>query len=367
MSHLAHRPPGLSPRALGFRMPAEWEPHAATWLAWPHNEGSWPGKLAAIPPVWVRMVEALATGEAVRIVCTDAGDAVACRRLLSATGIALDNVFVHVIPTNDSWIRDSGPIFVTRCTDGHSEAAIVNWGFNAWGGKYPPWDLDDRLPGRIAALLDMPVFEPGIILEGGSIDVNGCGTLLTTESCLLNPNRNPHLTRADVERYLCDYLGACQILWLGEGIVGDDTDGHVDDLTRFVDPTTVVTILTDDPDAPDFEALQANHRRLQEMTDQAGQPLRIVPLPVPDPVVHADQHLPASYANFYIGNAAVLVPTFGQPTDATALHTLRALFPTRRVVGIGAADLVWGLGAFHCVTQQQPTGTPAPLPPPPAA
>jgi len=342
------------PRELGYRMPAEWEPHAGTWLAWPHKEESWPGNFGPIPTVWVEIVRALEPSEHVNIAVNDSAAAATVRERIAAAGISTRTVSLHVIPTNDAWIRDHGPTFVTRRMANQTELAAVKWRYNAWGGKYPPWDLDDTVAEQIAAHVGAPVYRPGIILEGGSIDVNGKGTLLTTEACLLNPNRNPHLTQAQIEQHLRDYLGVSHILWLGDGIVGDDTDGHIDDLARFVDASTVVTVLESDPGDENFERLQANYDRLRRMTDQDRRPLRVVTLPMPRPVVYDEQRLPASYANFYIANAAVLVPTFNDPNDATALQTLRALFPQRRVVGIHATEMVWGLGAVHCVTQQQP-------------
>ena len=344
----------VTPSALGFRMPAEWEPHAATWLSWPHKEASWPGNFAPIPGIWVEMVRALAPAEHVNILVNDAGAAAAVRALLRDAEVRLDNVTLHEIPTDDAWARDHGPTFVTRNVDAGCEIAAIDWIYNAWGGKYPPWDKDDVVPTKIAAELGVPVFEPGIVLEGGSIEVNGCGTLLTSESCLLNTNRNPQLTRAQIERYLRDYLGVRHILWLGDGIVGDDTDGHIDDLTRFVDPTTVVTVVESNRDDENFEPLQENLARLRAMTDQDGRALRIVTLPMPAPVAYEGQRLPASYANFYIGNGAVLVPIFNDRNDEPALETIKSVLPGRRVVGINARELVWGLGAFHCVTQQQP-------------
>lgn len=347
---MALTPSAGSPAALGFRMPAEWEPHAATWLSWPHKESSWPGKLERIPPIWVEMVRALVAGEAVSILVNDAAPAERVRELLTAAGVSLRNVHLHEVPTDDAWMRDHGPTFITRS----GEFALVDWIYNAWGGKYPPWEQDDRVPQVLASRLGATRFEPGIVLEGGSIEVDGAGTLLTTEQCLLNPNRNPHLGRAEIEQYLCDYLGARRVLWLGDGILGDDTDGHVDDLTRFVAPATVVTVVEDDPADPNHAVLQDNLDRLRGMRDAAERPLRVVALPMPTPVEYDGQRLPASYANFYIGNAAVLVPTFDCANDAVALATLSELFPNRRVVGITATDLVWGLGAFHCVTQQQP-------------
>jgi agmatine deiminase len=335
-------------------MPAEWEPHRGTWLSWPHKEASWPGRFAPVPGVFATMVRALADREEVHVNVAGPSMEASVRGLLADAGADAGNVFFHHNPTNDAWCRDHGPIFVQRTQGGRREQAIVDWGYNAWGGKYPPYDLDDVVPTRIGAELGLPVFEPGIVMEGGSIDVNGRGTLLTTEACLLNPNRNPELDGAGIERYLRDYLGVTKILWLGDGIEGDDTDGHVDDLTRFVDEGTVVTVVEKDPADRNYEPLQENLERLRGMTDQDGRPLRVIPLPMPRPLYHEGQRLPASYANFYIANGIVLVPTYDPPRDEEALATLRDVFPGRDVVGIDCTDLVWGLGAFHCVTQQWP-------------
>ena len=340
-----------SPAARGYRMPAEWEPHSATWLSWPHKAASWPGKLERIPPIWVEMTRALARGETVSILVNQAAPSAEVRDRLARAGVPPARVQLHEVPTDDAWIRDHGPTFVAR--PGGS-LAVVDWKYNAWGGKYPPWDQDDQVPREIARRLGVEAFSPGIVMEGGSIDVDGCGTLLTTEACLLNPNRNPQLGREEIEQYLCDYLGVRRVLWLGDGIAGDDTDGHVDDLTRFVAPGVVVTVLEDDPQEENFAALQDNYRRLQSLRDADDRPLRIVPLPMPEPLFYDGTRLPASYANFYIGNATVLAPVFGSPRDADAMASLRMLFPGRTVVGINAVDLVWGLGACHCVTQQQP-------------
>lgn len=352
MSLLTPRPG--TPAALGYRMPAEWEPHEATWLAWPHKESTWPGKLSAIPAVWIEMVRALAAHEMVRILVDEAAPAHEVRQRLEDAGVDLRMVSFHEIATDDAWIRDHGPIFVRRAGRQGGELAVIDWGYNAWGGKYPPWDQDDRVPSETARLLGLPCFAPGLVLEGGSIDVNGQGTLLTSESCLLNPNRNPHLGREEIEQALCDYLGARNILWLGEGIAGDDTDGHVDDMARFVGPSVVVAAVEEDEKDVNYEPLRANLRRLEAMRDQDGRPLRVVHLPMPEPIFYEGARLPASYANFYIANRAVLVPVFGQQRDAEALRVLHEVFPDRRLVGIHATDLVWGLGAFHCVTQQQP-------------
>jgi agmatine deiminase len=343
-----------TPAGLGYRMPAEWEPHAATWLAWPHKEESWPGNFAPIPTVWVEMIRALCAAEQVNIMVNDATTAGIVRARLREADVPERNVVLHEIPTDDAWARDHGPTFVTRRGAAGPELAAVDWIYNAWGGKYPPWERDDAVPRHIAAALGIPLFEPHIVLEGGSIDVNGCGTLLTTEACLLNPNRNPQLDRAQIEQYLHDYLGVRHILWLGDGIVGDDTDGHVDDLTRFVNPSTVVTVIESNPRDDNYERLRDNHQRLVRMCDQDGRPLQVLTLPMPAPVFYEGQRLPASYANFYIANGVVLVPVFDDPNDAVALATLRSVFPERRVVGFSARELVWGLGAFHCVTQQQP-------------
>jgi agmatine deiminase len=336
-------------------MPAEWEPHRGTWLSWPHKQASWPGKFAPVPSIFARMVRLLADHEEVHINVAGPPMEQEVRRLLAGSGANSDNVFFHPNPTNDAWCRDHGPIFLQREDDGRSSQAIVDWDFNAWGGKYPPYDLDDVIPSRIARELGLPVFHPRIVMEGGSIDVNGRGTLITTEACLLNPNRNPQLDRSAIEECLRSYLGVSHILWLGEGIVGDDTDGHVDDLTRFVDPTTVVSVVEDDPADENYEPLQSNLERLNRMTDQEGRPLRVVTLPMPRPLWHDGQRLPASYANFYIANGLVLLPTYDPARDEEARTTLASLFPGREVIGIDCTDLVWGLGAFHCVTQQWPS------------
>ncbi len=349
-----------TPASMGFRMPAEWAPHRGTWLSWPHRESSWPGRFEPVPGTFVEIVRHLAAHEEVHINVTGPEMVEDVTRRLAAVGIAVGEspnrkVHLHRNPTNDAWCRDHGPVFVQRETaSGRPEQAIIDWGYNAWGGKYPPFDADDVIPTRIGAKFKIRVFKPGIVMEGGSIDVNGAGTLLTTESCLLNPNRNPSLSRAQIEQHLKDFLGVTKILWLGEGIEGDDTDGHVDDLTRFVDPTTVVTVVEDDPRDANFQPLKENLERLRRMADQDGRPLRVLTLPMP-PAMHFDgQRLPASYANFYIANEVVLLPAYHPPTDEVARATLQKCFPTRRVIPVDSRDLVWGLGSFHCVTQQWP-------------
>ena len=334
-----------TPAALGYRMPAEWEPHAATWLSWPRREGiSFPGSFDRVMPTLRAMVEALIDSEPVCInVCNGAHEAEA-REVLR--GLSMERVTFYRIPTNEPWCRDHGPIFLTRDVD--PRLAIVDWDYNAWGGKYPPCDLDEVVPTGIAAILGLPVFYPRMILEGGSIEVNGRGALLTTESCLLNKNRNPQLSREQIEQRLRDFLGIREILWLGGGIAGDDTDGHIDDLARFVSERTVVTIVEENRDDENYAPLQENLARLRQMK------IDIVTLPMPEKIVREDLRLPASYANFYIANSCVLLPTFADPNDKAALSSLQKLFPDRRVIGIDCRELIWGLGTFHCLTQQQP-------------
>jgi agmatine deiminase len=343
-------PPAQTPAALGYRMPAEWEPHAATWLSWPRREGiSFPDSFDHVLPALRAMVEALIESEQVCInVCNRAHEAEA-REVLR--GLSTERITFHLIPTNEPWCRDHGPIFLAR--NAEPKLAIVDWDYNAWGNKYPPFDLDEVVPTRIAELLKIPVFYPSMILEGGSIDVNGADTLLTTESCLLNKNRNPNLSRDEIEQRLRDYLGVRNILWLGDGIAGDDTDGHIDDLARFVSERTVVTVIEENRDDENYQPLQENLARLREMKIGGGA-IDVIALPMPRKIVREGQRLPASYANFYIANGCVLVPTFADPADEVALSTLRQCFPRRRIIGIDCRELIWGLGAFHCLTQQQP-------------
>ena len=335
-------------------MPPEWAPHRGTWLSWPHKEASWPGRFAPIPLIFAEIVRHLVPHEEVHVLVGDQDQETAAREVLHAAMVPNERIFFHRHLTNDAWCRDYGPNFLQRVHDGRREELVLDWGFNAWGGKYPPFDLDDVVPTRIAGELGLPVVAPGIVLEGGSIEVNGAGTLLTTEQCLLNPNRNPSLGRPEIEGVLRDFLGVRKILWLGDGIEGDDTDGHVDDLTRFVAPGTVVTAVEDDPRDPNCAPLRDNLERLRGMTDQDGRPLRIVELPMPPPLYHEGQRLPASYANFYIANGVVLMPGYDAARDAAARAVLERLLPGRRVVTIDCTDLVWGLGAVHCVTQQWP-------------
>lgn len=344
-----------TPRQLGYHMPAEWERHAATWLSWPHNPETWPGKFEPIPEIFAGIVRELSAVELVRISVCDDGMAETARALLSARGAVTRNVRLHRIPTNDAWCRDHGPTFLVRERKGVRELAAVDWNYNAWGGKYPPYDLDDQVPSHIAGVLNIPRFVPGVVMEGGALEVNGAGTLLTSESCLLNPNRNPTLTRTQIEDCLREYLGITQIIWLGAGIQGDDTDGHVDDLARFVDENTIVTVDEEDPADENFAPLRDNLERLRRARDPFGHPFEIVTLPMPPPASYHGQRLPCSYANFYIANNLVLVPTYHAESDAVALQTLQRLFPRHRITGLDCTDLVWGLGAIHCLTQQQPS------------
>lgn len=342
-----------TPRALGFRMPAEWEPHEATWIAWPHNRDDWPGRFAPIPWVYAEIVRKLARVERVRILVQDRAAEDAARRTLRKADANLDAVEFFHAPTDRSWTRDYCPLFVKNRTGYQkSQVALTNWRFNAWA-KYDDYKNDAAIPAKLADALKLRAWEPGLVLEGGSIDGNGRGLLLTTEECLLSPvqARNPQLTRREIETALRDYLGVRQVTWLRNGIAGDDTHGHVDDLARFVNANTVVIASEPDRSDPNYEPLRENLALLRKL------PLRVVKLPMPAPLIFNGRRLPASYANFYIANGLVLVPTFNDRNDRIALNTLARLFPDREVTGISAVELVWGLGTLHCMTQQQPEWT----------
>ena len=344
-----------TPVQLGYRMPAEWEPHAGTWFTWPRREGiSFPDKYDTVPPVYAELIKYLVQVEDVHVNVWHAEMEAWVRGLLEKEKTPLARVHFHHFPAYEPWCRDHGPIFLVREQNGKRERAVVDWGYNAWGNKYPPFDLDDAVPQHVAKLRGLPLFSPGIVMEGGSIEVNGCGTLLTTEACLLNPNRNPDLNKSEIEQHLKDYLGVTNILWLADGIVGDDTDGHIDDLTRFVSPNTVVTVVEEDPTDENYKLLQENLERLRTMKDETGRPLRVVELPMPGRVEHDGQRLPASYANFYIANGIVLVPTYRDANDKRALEILQREFQDRRVIGVDSTELIWGLGSFHCISQQEP-------------
>jgi agmatine deiminase len=340
-----------TPADLGYRIPAEWEPHSATWLSWPRREGiSFPDSFDQVLPALREMVGALTESESVCINVVNGAHEAEARSVLDSLPHQ-ECITYYEIPTNEPWCRDHGPIFLTRDVD--PKLAIVDWDYNAWGNKYPPFDLDEVVPTRVAELLEVPVFYPKMILEGGSIEVNGKGALLTSESCLLNKNRNPNLSREEIEKRLRDFLGVKDVLWLGDGIEGDDTDGHIDDLARFVSENKVVTVVEEDSDDANYKPLQENLARLREMKID-GRKIDIELLPMPKKIVREGMRMPASYANFYIANKVVLVPTFADPADKMALSILGKCFPNRRVVGIDCRELIWGLGTFHCLTQQQP-------------
>ena len=343
-----------TPRELGYFFPAEFAKHDATWLSWPHKEASWPGKIKTIYPVYARFIKHLAEGEQVNINVLDDVMKQEALRYLTEANANLSRVKFFIHPTNDAWCRDHGPAFLINPNAEHKKL-IVDWGYNAWGGKYPPFDLDDNIPTLIAQQYKIPVVYPGIVMEGGSVDFNGRGTVLTTTSCLLNTNRNPHLNQSQIEQYLHDYYGVENILWLGDGIIGDDTDGHIDDLTRFVNETTVVTVIEEDKKDENYSILQENLTTLKKLRLENSKPLDIVELPMPAPVIYDDMRLPASYANFYISNNAVIVPTFQDKNDERALQILQDCFKDRNVIGLDSVDIIWGLGSFHCLSQQEPS------------
>ncbi len=350
----------LTPRELGYYFPAEFAPQRAMWLSWPHKEESWPGKIHTIFPVYSQFIKLVAEDQHVCINVKDEAMKQFAVSHLQKVNCNLQNVNFYFHPTNDAWCRDHGPAFIIskseiRNPKSEISLAIIDWNYNAWGNKYPPFDLDDVVPTLIGKHLDLPVFHPGIIMEGGSIEVNGKGTLLTTTSCLLNKNRNPHLSQQEIEKYLMDYYGAENILWLGDGIIGDDTDGHIDDLTRFVNEDTVVTVVEENRSDENYLPLQENLKMLSKMRLENGKQMNIVEIPMPHTIIYEGQRLPASYANFYISNKYVIVPVFrDDKNDTRALDILQTCFPTRKVVGLDSTDLIWGLGSFHCLSQQEP-------------
>jgi agmatine deiminase len=336
-----------TPAALGYRWPAEWEPQASIWLSWPRNPATWPGKFEPVPAEYALFAQAIAEFEPVHILA--GGDLLAQAKSLVGH---VPNITLHDIATNDSWCRDHGPSFLVGK---NLPPALVDWEYNAWGGKYPPFDLDNQVPAAIAKFTGRKRFTPGIVMEGGAIETNGQGVLLTTESCLLNPNRNGALSREAVESYLRDFLNVQKILWLRGGeVAGDDTDGHIDQLARFVDPHTIVCATCDDPEDENYAPTQQNLLELQQFTDLADQPFNVIPLPLPAPLSFDGQRLPASYCNFLIVNQGVIVPQFGDTVaDAQAISILQSCFPDRAIRGAPSLDLVWGLGSFHCLSQQE--------------
>jgi len=344
--------PSPSPAAQGYQMPAEWAPHAATWLSWPHNTDTWPAqRLRVVEEILAHAVRALTQGEPVRINVKDDTQAAHVDALIGST--QPHPVHYDRIGTNDAWCRDHGATFVTGPAGATQGLAAIDWTYNGWGEKYPPYDKDADVARQMAAVLDVPRFATNLVAEGGALETNGAGVLLTTASCLLNPNRNPGRSETEVARVLREMLGVEQIVWLEGDLVGDDTDGHIDNLARFVSVDTVLAATEEDASDPNYDALAANWATLTE-TRVGGRPLTVKPLPMPDPVLAEGSRLPASYINFYIGNAVVLMPTFDQPTDDEARDVLSAAFPERKVVPLPAIDIVWGLGAFHCLTQQVP-------------
>jgi agmatine deiminase len=377
-----------TPAALGYTFPAEWEPHSGTWFSWPRPEGiSFPDKYHTVPENLARIFAAIAPREAVHINVPNGNYERIVKAELKQHGCGLKNIFFHHIKTNESWCRDHGPAFLRRVIPRkyprspkgelrrlqlRYELAVVDWGFNAWGGKYPPYDDDDAVPTRIAEEFKLPLFYPHtigvspmenhgrdahdtVVMEGGSIDVNGAGTLLTTTDCLLNKNRNPGLSKLQIEQYLKDYYGQQHICWLTGGIDGDDTDGHIDDLARFISPTKIVIGMDDDPKDSNFKVLKSARKQLEKLRDQDGRPFEIIEIPMPGVVEFDNQRLPATYVNFYFVNGALLVPTYRhKKNDKRAIEILQQHLPKHKVIGIDCTELIWGLGAIHCLSQQQP-------------
>jgi len=342
-----------APKALGYFFPAEFAKHEATWLSWPHKEASWPGKIQTIYPYYAQFIKTIAKGERVCINVADEKMKTFAMQHLQEAGADMPQIEFYFHPTNDAWCRDHGPAFLIN-PNAEQKKVIIDWGYNAWGDKYPPYDLDDVIPTLIGREKNIPVYHPGIVMEGGSVEFNGKGTLLTSTACLLNPNRNPHLNQAQIEKFLCDYYGVEQILWVDEGIIGDDTDGHIDDTVRFINEDTVLTVIEENKSDENYDLLQTNLKQLKSMRLLNGKQLNIVELPMPEPIIYEDQRLPASYANFYISNYAVIVPTFRSKKDDLALQIIRDCFQDREVVGIDSTDIIWGLGSFHCLSQQEP-------------
>jgi len=351
-----------TPSSLGYTFPAEWAKQSATWFSWPRPEGiSFPAKYHTVPENLARIMCEIAARQAVRINVPNENWEYIARQQLKEHGCPTKNVFFHYIKTNESWCRDHGPAFVVKQgRSGTRQLAIVDWGFNAWGGKYPPYDADDAVPTEIAKAFKLPVFYPAhdgkaVIMEGGSVEFNGAGTVLTTTDCLLNKNRNPNLSKDQVEQFLKDYYGQQHVAWLTGGIEGDDTDGHIDDLARFISPTKIVMAVEPDTKDVNHRVLMSVRKQIDKLRDQAGQPFEVIEIPMPSPVVHDGQRLPATYVNFLFINGALLVPTFrDKKNDKKALEILQQHLPNHKVIGIDCTELIWGLGAIHCLTQQQP-------------
>ncbi len=342
-----------TPKELGYYFPAEFAPHVATWLSWPHKEASWPEKIHTIFPFYSQFIKELTKSERVCINVNNEALKFFAMQHLQQAEVDLTKVEFFMHPTNDAWCRDHGPAFLIN-PKAEQKKVIVDWNYNAWGGKYPPYDLDDIIPTLIGNHYNLPVYYPGIVMEGGSVEFNGKGTVLTSTACLLNPNRNPHLNQQQIEAYLCNYYGMEQVLWVDEGIVGDDTDGHIDDTVRFANEDTVITVIEENKSDENYQLLQHNLKQLKQMRLLSGKQLNIVELPMPDLIEHEGQRLPASYANFYIANNSVIVPTFRSDKDEKALQIIQSCFANREVVGIDSVEIIWGLGSFHCLSQQEP-------------
>lgn len=347
-----------TPRELNYSMPAEWHTHSGTQLHWPTNRETWPGeRMERVERVYLDIVDALHTFEPIHLLVPDEGYREKILSLFATRSIDPNQIVFHLQPVNDVWARDCGPIFVRRVEEGKEEFAVTDWEYNAWGKKYPPYDDDNKLPEYFAKKYKLPRIKTDMVLEGGSIEVNGAGVLLTTESVLLNENRNPDLSRKEIEEKLQDYLGVEKIIWLKKGLAGDDTDGHIDDLSRFLDSGTVLTMVVDDKDDVNYEALERNLEILEQAKDTEGNTFSIETLPLPKTkiegtTVDGSEFVPASYANFYIANGVVLVPTYDIRYDDMALDLFREYFPDREIIGIPCSDLVWGQGSIHCITQQ---------------
>ncbi len=342
-----------TPKDLGYRFPGEFEKHSATWLSWPHKEASWPGKIESIYSPYCYFIKALAENEAVHINVADENMKLFAIEKLEEVSAKMDGIKFFTHPTNDAWCRDHGPAFLINPVAAQPKI-IIDWNYNAWGNKYPPFELDDLIPTLIATAYQIPVLYPEIIMEGGSVDFNGKGTLITSESCLLNQNRNPLLSRSGIESCLEAYYGVDQVLWIKDGIAGDDTDGHIDDTVRFINEDSVLAVVEENRDDENYDILKRNLADLKKMRLLNGKQINVAELPMPDKIIYENQRLPASYANFYIANGLVVVPTFRSEKDERALRIIQDAFPDRKILGIDSTDIIWGLGSFHCLSQQEP-------------